>query len=138
MRLFAIITASVVANETLSKLKASQFLARSPRANSFMEELHSGNFERECVEETCTNDEFNEIYDDMAVSAPLWIRYADCSNYISQKLTVDQQKTQLRLCVKPRTQGMYTYAVYSGFGTIGPVSVRYGSRADRTGLQKNV
>ena len=76
------------------KNTANQFLARNRRANRYIfpqkvrvnfliikilfflhllnlswgEELRKrGNLERECVEETCDFNEFNEVYDDMKV-----------------------------------------------------------------------
>jgi coagulation factor 10 len=50
-----------------------------------MEELGAGNLERECIEETCDYVEFNEVYDDLKVSDPLWKKFADCKNYVNSK-----------------------------------------------------
>merc|ERR1712136_242793 len=81
----------------LDKNTANQFLARNRRANSWGEELRKrGNLERECVEETCDFNEFNEVYDDMKVSQPLWYKFADCKNYVSKRLTPEKQKEQLQ------------------------------------------
>ena len=35
---------------------------RRPRANSFLEEIMPGNLERECYEETCSQEEAAEIF----------------------------------------------------------------------------
>jgi len=52
----------------LSKERASAFLSRSRRANGGFEEMKEGNLERECIQETCNNEEFNEVYDDLTKS----------------------------------------------------------------------
>ena len=48
--------------ESISREVASNFLVRNRRANSWGEEhLTHGNLERECIEETCDVNEFNEV-----------------------------------------------------------------------------
>ena len=59
--------------ENIEKEKASSFL-RVRRANSRFEEFGKrGNLERECIEETCSSDEFHEVYDDHSVSDALLV-----------------------------------------------------------------
>lgn len=43
---------------------AHSILKRFPRANGFLEELKKGNIERECVEESCSFEEANEVFED--------------------------------------------------------------------------
>ncbi|CAF98567.1 unnamed protein product, partial [Tetraodon nigroviridis] len=43
---------------------AHSLLKRFPRANGFLEELKKGNIERECVEESCSFEEANEVFED--------------------------------------------------------------------------
>ena len=82
MKLQVLFSAAVTA-VTISKPHANNFLQRFRRANEgYFSELTSGNLERECVEETCDQTEFYEVYDDDAVSAPLYTVYLDCKNYI--------------------------------------------------------
>uniref|UniRef100_A0A4W5QEU5 Gla domain-containing protein n=1 Tax=Hucho hucho TaxID=62062 RepID=A0A4W5QEU5_9TELE len=42
---------------------AHSLLKRFPRANSFLEEFRQGNIERECVEESCSFEEANEVFE---------------------------------------------------------------------------
>ncbi|KAF7697355.1 hypothetical protein HF521_005773 [Silurus meridionalis] len=42
---------------------ANSLLKRFPRANGFLEELRGGNLERECVEESCSFEEANEVFE---------------------------------------------------------------------------
>lgn len=47
----------------LEPRRASGLLrVRRPRANSFLEEIKAGNLERECYEETCSQEEAYEIF----------------------------------------------------------------------------
>ena len=52
----------------ISKEKASEFLSRAKRANSFFEEIYEGNAERECMEETCSYEEVREVFENDAQS----------------------------------------------------------------------
>ena len=44
----------------------------------------SGDLERECIEESCDDQEFHEVYDDLSISEPKYIKYLDCLNYINK------------------------------------------------------
>ncbi|XP_026013321.1 coagulation factor VII [Astatotilapia calliptera] len=46
----------------LEKSEASGFLHRTRRANFFLEEIKTGNLERECIEEKCSYEEAREIF----------------------------------------------------------------------------
>ena len=37
-----------------------------------------GDLERECIEEDCDTQEFHEVYDNLAVSNPLLLKYNKC------------------------------------------------------------
>ena len=37
-----------------------------------------GSLERECIEEDCDEQEFHEVYDNLAVSNPLLLKYDKC------------------------------------------------------------
>merc|ERR1712227_728464 len=68
----------------LSKENASGFL-RIRRANEgWFSETVSGDLERECIEESCDDQEFHEVYDDLSISEPKYIKYLDCLNYINK------------------------------------------------------
>ena len=45
---------------SMTREEANTFLARNRRGPGFMEELKDGNLERECIEEDCDANEFNE------------------------------------------------------------------------------
>ncbi|XP_072335988.1 uncharacterized protein [Scyliorhinus torazame] len=47
----------------LQKPEAVRFLSRFRRANYFAEEFKAGNLERECLEETCSEEEVQEIFE---------------------------------------------------------------------------
>lgn len=49
--------------EFLDDKDAHSILKRFPRANGFLEELKKGNIERECVEESCSFEEANEVFE---------------------------------------------------------------------------
>lgn len=51
-------------SEFLDDQDAHSILKRFPRANGFLEELKKGNIERECVEESCSFEEANEVFED--------------------------------------------------------------------------
>ena len=59
----------------MKRENASQFLSRERRGNSGWgyEEMNSGDLERECIEEQCSNEEFAEVYDDPSTSDPLLV-----------------------------------------------------------------
>lgn len=47
---------------------------RRPRANFFLEEMLPGNLERECYEETCSQEEAAEIFQTKEKTVSLWCR----------------------------------------------------------------
>ncbi|XP_018587609.1 coagulation factor X isoform X2 [Scleropages formosus] len=49
--------------------------ARQPRANFFLEEMLPGNLERECYEETCSQEEASEIFQTKEKTMEFWYRY---------------------------------------------------------------
>ncbi|XP_062922481.1 venom prothrombin activator oscutarin-C catalytic subunit-like [Mobula hypostoma] len=59
----------------LQKPSALQLLSRVPRTNQFAEELREGNLERECVEETCSKEEVQEIFEDDFKVESFWKLY---------------------------------------------------------------
>ena len=64
-----------VLGEHIEKYEANTFL-RVRRANSRFEEFGKrGDLERECIEETCSSDEFHEVYDDHSVSDALLVNF---------------------------------------------------------------
>ncbi|XP_048836064.1 coagulation factor X isoform X2 [Brienomyrus brachyistius] len=48
---------------------------RRPRANFFLEEMLPGNLERECYEETCSQEEAAEIFQTKEKTMEFWYRY---------------------------------------------------------------
>ncbi|XP_031646215.1 coagulation factor X-like [Oncorhynchus kisutch] len=48
---------------------------RRPRANFFLEEMMPGNLERECYEETCSQEEAAEIFQTKEKTMEFWYRY---------------------------------------------------------------
>ncbi|XP_072302154.1 transmembrane gamma-carboxyglutamic acid protein 3-like [Eucyclogobius newberryi] len=51
---------------------AHSVLKRFPRANAFLEELRPGNLERECVEESCSFEEANEVFENKEKTMEFW------------------------------------------------------------------
>ncbi|KAK7925314.1 hypothetical protein WMY93_007624 [Mugilogobius chulae] len=51
---------------------AHSVLKRFPRANAFLEELRQGNLERECVEESCSFEEANEVFENKEKTMEFW------------------------------------------------------------------
>ncbi|KAM9497347.1 transmembrane gamma-carboxyglutamic acid protein 3-like [Salvelinus alpinus] len=51
---------------------AHSLLKRFPRANSFLEEFRQGNIERECVEESCSFEEANEVFENKERTMEFW------------------------------------------------------------------
>ncbi|XP_062867481.1 transmembrane gamma-carboxyglutamic acid protein 3 isoform X2 [Trichomycterus rosablanca] len=51
---------------------ANSLLKRFPRAYNFLEEFWQGNIERECVEETCSFEEANEVFNNKEKTMEFW------------------------------------------------------------------
>ncbi|XP_072518316.1 transmembrane gamma-carboxyglutamic acid protein 3 isoform X2 [Salminus brasiliensis] len=51
---------------------AHSLLKRFPRANGFLEEFRHGNIERECMEESCSFEEANEVFDNKEKTMEFW------------------------------------------------------------------
>ncbi|KAM6985838.1 transmembrane gamma-carboxyglutamic acid protein 3-like isoform 2-T2 [Aplochiton taeniatus] len=51
---------------------AHSVLRRLRRANGFLEELRQGNIERECMEESCSFEEANEVFEDKESTMEFW------------------------------------------------------------------
>ncbi|XP_076836062.1 transmembrane gamma-carboxyglutamic acid protein 3 isoform X2 [Brachyhypopomus gauderio] len=61
-----------MAAEFLNGKDAHSLLKRFPRANGFIEEIWPGNIERECVEESCSFEEANEVFDNKEKTMEFW------------------------------------------------------------------
>lgn len=88
----------------LSKQHASQVLVRKRRANSWTEEAHQGNLERECIEELCNKEEAREIFENNPETEYFYPRYLDClGSFRAGLFTAARQSsnayTDLRSCV---------------------------------------
>ncbi|XP_023958995.3 coagulation factor IX-like [Chrysemys picta bellii] len=59
------------------KEEAHQVLKIRKRANQFLEEIHPGNLERECTEETCSFEEAKEIFQSQEKTMEFWFVYKD-------------------------------------------------------------
>lgn len=65
----------------LEHQRASGLLrVRRPRANSFLEEIKPGNLERECYEETCSQEEAYEIFQTKEKTMEFWYVYQDINH----------------------------------------------------------
>jgi len=86
---------------TLDRRTASAILDRNRRANERLgaSELREGNFERECVEEVCSAEEFHEVYDDIFASTKKLSKFKTClkANPHSDTRT-NSSKDYLREC----------------------------------------
>ncbi|XP_028839348.1 transmembrane gamma-carboxyglutamic acid protein 3 [Denticeps clupeoides] len=51
---------------------AHSLLKRFPRANGFLEEFRPGNIERECMEESCSFEEANEVFENKELTMQFW------------------------------------------------------------------
>ncbi|XP_010866408.1 transmembrane gamma-carboxyglutamic acid protein 3 [Esox lucius] len=61
-----------MAKAFLNGKDAHSVLKRFPRANSFLEEFRQGNIERECVEESCSFEEANEVFENKERTMEFW------------------------------------------------------------------
>ncbi|XP_028923319.1 transmembrane gamma-carboxyglutamic acid protein 3 [Ornithorhynchus anatinus] len=59
----------------LAAQKAHSVLRRFPRANGFLEEFRQGTIERECIEEICSYEEVNEVFEDKEQTMEFWKAY---------------------------------------------------------------
>ncbi|XP_062408279.1 coagulation factor IX [Sardina pilchardus] len=74
--LACVLLATLEAKVFLEPQRASGLLrVRRPRANSFLEELQPGNLERECIEETCSQEEAYEIFQTREKTMEFWHAY---------------------------------------------------------------
>lgn len=56
----------------ITKAESSSFLSRAGRGYHIFEEARQGNFERECIEEDCNQEECLEVSDDLEVFNRMW------------------------------------------------------------------
>ena len=109
MKLFLTLLSPIVLGAvTIDHQKASELLKREPRANEGLSEVRIlfvkksfwsqflaatiksfiqmwesvGSLERECIEEDCDEQEFHEVYDNLAVSNPLLMKYDKCKQVV--------------------------------------------------------
>uniref|UniRef100_A0A8C8S5S0 Uncharacterized protein n=1 Tax=Pelusios castaneus TaxID=367368 RepID=A0A8C8S5S0_9SAUR len=68
---------SVSVSVFVGKDEAHQVLKIHKRANHFLEEIHPGNLERECLEETCSFEEAKEIFQSHEKTMEFWFDYKD-------------------------------------------------------------
>ncbi|XP_026875337.1 transmembrane gamma-carboxyglutamic acid protein 3 [Electrophorus electricus] len=61
-----------MAAEFVNGKDAHSLLKRFPRANGFLEEFRQGNIERECVEESCSFEEANEVFENKEKTMEFW------------------------------------------------------------------
>ncbi|XP_009667996.2 coagulation factor IX-like [Struthio camelus] len=59
----------------MRKDKAHEVLKVRKRANYFLEEIRTGNLERECIEETCSFEEAKEIFHSQEKTMEFWFNY---------------------------------------------------------------
>ena len=118
MKVQVLFVAAVTA-VTINKPNASNFLQRFRRANEgYFSEFTDGDLERECIEETCDQTEFYEVYDDDSVSGPLYTAYLDCKNYIRWEKENQQSIDALRACVAGQQQNNGGQQVTQGHGQV--------------------
>ncbi|XP_007244518.2 transmembrane gamma-carboxyglutamic acid protein 3 isoform X1 [Astyanax mexicanus] len=70
--LFIELPSSSMAAAFLDVKDAHSLLKRFPRANGFLEEFRQGNIERECVEESCSFEEANEVFGEKEKTSEFW------------------------------------------------------------------
>ncbi|XP_076130610.1 transmembrane gamma-carboxyglutamic acid protein 3 [Alosa pseudoharengus] len=68
---------------------AHSLLKRFPRANGFLEEFRQGNIERECVEESCSFEEANEVFENKERTMEFWKMRSAGSNAESRSDSKD-------------------------------------------------
>ncbi|XP_062236309.1 coagulation factor VII isoform X2 [Platichthys flesus] len=67
----------------VSRPEATDFLRRSRRANFLLEELKTGNLERECLEEKCSYEEAREIFGPPQQLEAFWRTYTAADQCLS-------------------------------------------------------
>ncbi|XP_036181906.1 prothrombin [Myotis myotis] len=73
----------------LAPQQALSLLQRARRANSgFMEELRSGNLERECLEEQCSYEEAFEALESSTATDAFWVKYTACDSVKKSRETL--------------------------------------------------
>ncbi|XP_062973557.1 prothrombin [Elgaria multicarinata webbii] len=74
----------------LEEKQALSLLQRSRRYNKgFMEELRSGNLERECLEEICSYEEARETFESDIQTNLFWTKYTACSGQRESRAILD-------------------------------------------------
>jgi len=63
-----------------NKIDSSNFLKRESRGYHILEELKPGDFERECIEEDCDQEECFEISDDLDIHERMWSAVQECGS----------------------------------------------------------
>lgn len=76
--LFAQTSNGSPAKEELTRTESSEFLSRRARGYHILEETKQGNFERECIEEDCNQEECLEVSDDLLVYGRMWKALGEC------------------------------------------------------------
>ena len=89
----------IISCTAIRRQEANEFLKRSKRDNHALEEMGPGDFERECIEETCNAEEFNEIFEDLNIYSQEKLRgdYDKCINetkIASEKFELEDAKGQ--------------------------------------------
>ena len=56
----------------ISREQANDYLKRSSRANSFLEEIKEGDLDRECFKEDCDQHENYEVFDNQELHRESW------------------------------------------------------------------
>uniref|UniRef100_A0A8C5SCI2 Prothrombin n=1 Tax=Laticauda laticaudata TaxID=8630 RepID=A0A8C5SCI2_LATLA len=75
----------------LEQKEAFSLLRRTQRANKgFMEELHKGSLERECLEEICVYEEAREAFESDIHTDIFWAQYTVCSTLLQKRTALDE------------------------------------------------
>ncbi|CAM4613105.1 unnamed protein product [Caretta caretta] len=86
------------------KEEAHQVLKIRKRSNQFLEEIHPGNLERECIEETCSFEEAKEIFQSQEKTMEFWFDYKDlnpCKENPCKNGGICKQKHYDYFCICP-------------------------------------
>ncbi|KAM7160315.1 coagulation factor IX-like [Macrochelys suwanniensis] len=88
----------------MRKEEAHQLLKIHKRSNQFLEEIHPGNLERECIEETCSFEEAKEIFQSQEKTMEFWFAYKDlnpCKENPCKNSGICKQKHYDYFCICP-------------------------------------